>query len=171
MAKAAKAKSAAKSLRSGELAAAAGVSTDTLRHYEREGILPPSQRLANGYRVFPPEALQIVLLIQKGLSIGFSLAEIGVFLKERRSGSPPCKRVHALAAQRLADVEKRIESLTRFRDEFRLVLEDWSGRLAGTPQGSPARLLESLASRHDLIENEFRAQQFVHRGKRKGRSS
>src|SRR5262245_21156927 len=158
-------------MRPAELASAAGVSTDTLRHYEREGLLPPSRRLANGYRAYEPEALRTVLLIQGDLSIGFSLAEIGVFLKDRRDGSPPCRRVHALARERLAEIEARIERLTRFRDEFRTVLQDWNGRLAGTPEGSPARLLESLVSRPELIGTEFRAQKFVHRGKPKRRSS
>jgi DNA-binding transcriptional MerR regulator len=126
----AKANFSAEAMRSGELSAASGVSTDTLRHYERKGLLPSSRRLPNGYRVYGPETLKTVLLIQGALSVGFSLAEVGVFLKERRKGSPPCKKVHALALERLADVERTIGMLTRFRDEFRAVLQDWSGRLA-----------------------------------------
>lgn len=165
-----KAKTTSVGMRSGELAAAAEVSSDTLRHYEREGLLPPSERLANGYRVYAPDSLKTVLLIQRALSIGFSLAEIAVFLKERRSGSPPCRRVHALALDRLADVERRIATLTLFRDEFREVLKEWSRRLVGTPEGSPAKLLESLASRPDLLGSEFREKRFVHRGRPKRRS-
>jgi DNA-binding transcriptional MerR regulator len=165
-----KRKSTSIGMRSGELAAAAGVSADTLRHYEREGLLPPSERLPNGYRVYAAASLKTVLLIQRALSIGFSLAEIAVFLKERRNGSPPCKRVHALALDRLADVERRIASLTHFRDEFRAVLNEWNGRIAGTPEGSPARLLESLAARPDLLGSEFREKKFVHRGKSTRRS-
>ena len=165
-----KGKSTSIEMRSGELAGAAGVSSDTLRHYEREGLLPPSKRRANGYRIYSADSLRTVLLIQRGLSIGFSLAEIGVFLKERRSGSPPCKRVQALALARLADVERRIERLALFRDGFREVLKDWNDRLARTPKGSPAKLLESLTSRPDLLGSEFREQKFVHRGKPKRRS-
>ena len=150
-------------MRSGELAAAAGVSPDTLRHYERAGLLPAPRRLGNGYRVYSPETLQTVRLIQRALAIGFTLGEIGVFLKERRSGSPPCKRVHALAAERLAETERRIESLSRFRDEFRRVLQEWSDRLAGTPDGSAAKLLESLTSRPNLTSIDFHERRFIHR--------
>jgi len=133
-------------MRSGELAAAAGVSQDTLRHYEKAGLLSAPKRLPNGYRAYPPESLNVVLLVQRGPAIGFSLSELAVFLKARRAGSPPCRKVHALAAERLADLERQIEILGRFRDYFREVLDEWAERLAGTPAGSPARLLESLTS-------------------------
>jgi DNA-binding transcriptional MerR regulator len=157
-------------MRSGELAAAAGVSPDTLRHYERAGLLPPPKRSSNGYRLFAREALETVRLIQRALAIGFTLAEIGVFLKERRRGAPPCRRVQALAAERLRDTERRIESLTRFRDEFRRILEEWSERLAGTPEGSAAKLLESLTSRPQLTGLVWREHRFTLRGKSKRRS-
>ena len=158
-------------MRSGELAEAAEVSPDTLRHYERAGLLPTPRRLANGYRVYAPETLATVRLIQRALAIGFTLAEIGVFLKERRNGSPPCRRVQALAAARLADTERRIERLTRFRDEFRQILREWNERLAGTPAGSPAKLLESLTANPELAGFDLHESRFVHRGKPKRRRS
>jgi DNA-binding transcriptional MerR regulator len=156
-------------MRSGELAAAAGVSADTLRHYERAELLPAPRRLANGYRVYAPETLDIVRLIQRALAIGFTLAEIGVFLRDRRSGSPPCKRVQALAAERLAETERRIENLTRFRDEFRRLLVEWNERLAATPAGSPAKLLESLTAHPEAVGIAFHENRFVHKGKSKRR--
>jgi DNA-binding transcriptional MerR regulator len=159
----------AREMRSGELAAAASVSPDTLRHYERAGLLPAPKRLRNGYRAYTPDTLETVRLIRRALAIGFTLAEIAVFLKERRSGSPPCKRVHALAAERLAETERRIESLTRFRNEFRRVLEEWSERLAGTPDGSAARLLESLTSHPELIDIHLHEHRFIHKGRSKRR--
>ncbi len=157
--------SPASEMRSGELAAAAGVSPDTLRHYERAGLLPAPKRLRNGYRAYSPETLETVQLIQRALAIGFTLAEIGAFLRERRGGSPPCKRVHALAAERLADTERRIEALTRFRDEFRRILQEWNDRLAGAPDGSAAKLLESLTSHPNLIAVDFHERRFIHRRK------
>ena len=159
-------------MRSGELAAAAGVSSDTLRHYERAGLLAPPKRLANGYRAYPPEALALVLLIQRGLAIGFSLAELAVFLKARKAGAHPCKRVHALASERLADLDRQIERLTAFRDDFRRILEDWSGRLEGTAEGSPARLLESLTSQSiaEPAASPLRALRFVHQRKKARRT-
>src|ERR1700754_1035172 len=54
-------------VRAGELARAAGVSTDTLRHYERKGVLQKPRRSANGYREYPPDALARVLLVRRAL--------------------------------------------------------------------------------------------------------
>jgi DNA-binding transcriptional MerR regulator len=156
-------------MRSGELAAAAGVSADTLRHYEKAGLLPAPRRLANGYRVYPAEALDLVLLVQRGLAIGFGLDEIGVFLRARRAGSPPCRKVHALATKRLAELEQQIESLIQFREYFRQVLEEWDERLAGTPDGSPARLLETLTLHTSTTEaRALGGWRFVHNRRKKG---
>jgi DNA-binding transcriptional MerR regulator len=64
------------SMRAGELARTAGVSTDTLRHYERKGVLQRPRRAANGYRQYPPEALDRVLLVRRALGVGFTRAEL-----------------------------------------------------------------------------------------------
>ena len=63
-------------LRSGELARLTGVSADTLRHYEKLGILPTSQRTNGGYRMFPPSSVERVRLAQRALQVGFSLSEL-----------------------------------------------------------------------------------------------
>lgn len=82
----------------GELAAAAGVSTDTLRHYERKGVLPKPNRASNGYRRYPANALERVRLIRNALAVGFTLDELSRFLSERDQGGAPCGAVRALAA-------------------------------------------------------------------------
>src|SRR5437660_586387 len=82
--------------RSGELAKLAGVSTDTLRFYERNRLLPLAPRATNGYRCYPQESLQRVLLIRRALGLGFTVAELARVLKARDSGGAPCKTVRAL---------------------------------------------------------------------------
>ena len=131
-------------MRSGELAKAAGISADTLRHYEKLGLLSEPARRENGYRAYPPEALARVRLIQGGLAIGFTLAELATFLGLRDSGRAPCRRVRAAAGERLAEVESRIGELCRFRDDLRRALAAWDRRLGRAGEGEPARLLESL---------------------------
>src|SRR5947209_17576098 len=79
-------------LRSGELARQAGVSPDTLRHYERRGLLPPPQRSAAGYRLYSNEALGRVRLIRGALSTGFTVNELGAILADRDRGGAPCRR-------------------------------------------------------------------------------
>lgn len=133
--------------RSGELARATGISADALRYYERRGLLPPPARLANGYRLYPPEALERVRVIQGALAIGFSVDELGRILRARSRGSPPCRDVRELAAAKLTELERGLEEMTRFRDALRETLRRWDVRLARTPNGREARLLESIAPR------------------------
>jgi hypothetical protein len=79
------------------LAQLAGVSRDTLRHYERRGLLPAAQRSQNGYRHYPPQALERVRLIRGALGIGFTVDELRDILQSRDRGVAPCHQVHALA--------------------------------------------------------------------------
>src|ERR1700674_5649913 len=98
-------------MRSGELAKRAGVSADTLAHYERKGLLPAPKRLPNGYRAYAAEALSRVILIQRALSVGFTLAELSRILRSRDRGQPPCREVRTLAGRKLAEVEAQLANL------------------------------------------------------------
>lgn len=132
-------------MRSGELARAAGVSTDTLRHYERKGVLARPRRAPNGYRLYPPEALAGVRLVRRALAVGFTLDELAAILRERGGGRPPCRRVRELAAQKLAAVEERLGELASLRDELQAILRRWDERLARAGDGARAGLLEELS--------------------------
>ena len=127
------------------LASACGVSTDTLRHYERLGLLPRTARTASGYRRYAPDSVERVRLIQRALTVGFSLRELGAVLDRRERGEPPCGRVRALVGERLATLESRLAELKQLRDEMRRLVRDWDVRLARTPRGQRARLLDALA--------------------------
>ena len=130
-------------MRSGELARQAGVSPDTLRHYERKGLLPPPVRAANGYRVYSANALERVRLVRRALGVGFSLDELARILAERDRGGAPCKQVRALAAEKLAMVEARLRDLRLMRDALARTLADWDRRLHRS-RGERASLLEAL---------------------------
>jgi DNA-binding transcriptional MerR regulator len=131
------------------VAAATGVSTDTLRHYERLGLLRGTVRTKAGYRQYPPSAVDRVKLIQRALIVGFSLKELASALAQRDAGSPPCRRVRALIGERLDGLQARLIELTALRDEMRIIVREWDERLAQTPPGQKARLLDMLAG-HDL---------------------
>ena len=130
--------------RSGELAELAGVSTDTLRHYERKGVLARPLRKANDYRQYPASALQRVKLIRRALAVGFTLDELAAVFTVRDRGGAPCREVRMLAAAKLADVETRLCEMVKLRDELRAVLKDWDIRLEHRAPGQRAHLLESL---------------------------
>jgi DNA-binding transcriptional MerR regulator len=132
-------------LSAGELARAAGVSTDTLRHYERKRVLPRPRRASNGYRQYPPEALDRVLLVRRAIAFGFTLDELARILAVRDGGGAPCKEVRSLAASKLIEVEERLAQLTELRDGLRSTLKDWDRRLESKPDGGRAGLLEALS--------------------------
>lgn len=132
-------------MRAGELARAVGVSVDTLHHYERKGVLAAPRRSANGYREYPADALGRVRLVRRALSIGFTLDELARILRARDKGRAPCREVRALAAAKLADVESRLRELLLVREELRGVVKEWDAKLARTPEGERAGLLDALA--------------------------
>ena len=131
-------------LRIGEVAETCGVSVDTVRHYERRGLLPPATRTEANQRVFSPQAITRVLLVRRGLQFGFSLKELAVFMESRDHGVAPCHAVRGAAEQILKRVEAQLVELTRRRKMMRKTLHDWDARLANTRGGAPARLLEAL---------------------------
>ena len=160
-----------------ELARLTGVSTDTLRHYERKRVLPRPPRSPNGYRHYPADAATRVRLVQRALRVGFSLDDLARVLSERERGDVPCRSVRALVAERLAELEVRLRDLATLRGEMRQLLREWDDRLAATPMGKQARLLDLLAGQHSaeskhppsprsLAESTFRARR--RRGKVKG---
>lgn len=133
----------AETLSRAEVARLTGVSPDTLRHYERKGVLPPPPRSANGYRRYPPDAVARVQVIQRALAVGFTLDELARVLRERTAGGAPCRKVRALVASRLQALDEELAALTALRDELRVLLQAWDARLAQTPQGRQARLLDA----------------------------
>ena len=132
---------------SGELARLAGVSADTLRHYERLKLLPIPPRSPGNYRLYPTEALQRVHLIRHALAIGFSLEELSRILKVRDAGGTPCRQVKQLLEGKLSQLDMQISDLLGLREDLRIVLKEWDAQIARTPDGKPARLLETLIAR------------------------
>jgi len=131
-------------MRSGDLARLTGVSTDTLRHYERLGLLRKPPRTGGGYRDYPADSLERVRLIRRALSVGFSLPELTTILKMRDGGEPPCRRVQAIAESKLQQVDQQIQDLIEMRHQLGALLKSWKIKLARTRKGEPARLLESV---------------------------
>jgi DNA-binding transcriptional MerR regulator len=130
-----------------DVARATGVSTDTLRHYERKGLLPNVTRTSAGYRRYTDATIQRVLLIQRALVVGFSLADLKRVLAVRDQGGAPCRSVRALVGDRLDALVERIRQLIALRDELRALMVEWDARLSKTPQGARAHLLETLGTK------------------------
>jgi DNA-binding transcriptional MerR regulator len=127
----------------GALAKAAGVSPDTIRHYEKIGVLPKASRTDSGYRLYPASAVERVLVVQRALRIGFTLAELGELLKTRDAGGAPCERVYQLAKGKLESISGEITALKKTERHLRQVLADWERRMRRTRPGQPSHLLHS----------------------------
>jgi DNA-binding transcriptional MerR regulator len=134
-------------LQTGTLARHCGVSADTIRHYERLGVIQPALRGANGYRGYPEAAVDRVRVVRRALTLGFTLAELARILRQRDSGRPPCQEVRALAVRKLENLDQRLTELHALRETLARTVASWDARLAGTSEGQPAGLLDSLIQR------------------------
>lgn len=153
-------------LRSSELAGLCGLSTDTLRHYERKGLLR-AERSANGYREYPPLSADRIRLVQHALAVGFTLDELARLLGIREKGGAPCREVRALAAAKLNDLTKQLHSLSVLKNELQKMVEQWDSKLARTKQGEQAGLLDMLSASAPRPESGASAARFRARVRRR----
>ena len=116
----------------GELADAAGLPTQTIRFYERKGLLLDPERGANGYRHYDESTLTRLRFINSAQAAGLTLAEIRSVIDLRDDGTVPCEHVTALIDGKLSDVRARISHLAALQAELETLLER-SARLDPAP--------------------------------------
>jgi MerR family copper efflux transcriptional regulator len=118
----------------GKLANAAGVGIDTVRFYERAGLLNPPRRTASGYRLYAASDVARLCFIRRAKALGFSLEEIAELLCLNDGGGRR-SAVRALAGRRLAEIEQKLTELSRMRDTLRHLVHQCrgDGPLAGCP--------------------------------------
>ncbi len=102
----------------GETAKELGVGIQTLHFYEGQKLIPRPPRTASGYRHYTPEIIERVRFIRKAQALGFSLDEIKEILGLAKKGTSPCGRVQAALAEKLREVDRRLEELRGFRAEL-----------------------------------------------------
>src|SRR4051794_38060951 len=122
-------------LRVGELAEAVGATSDTIRYYERAGLLPPPRRTPAGYRAYDVLAVDRLRFIQGAQRLGLRLADIRDLLSVRDTGSCACGPAEDLLAQRLAEVDAEIARLSALRREMLTMLDGLTG--ADCPPPAP----------------------------------
>jgi len=129
-----------KGLTISHLAKAAGVNLETVRYYERRGLLPRPPRSPSGYRIFPSDAARTLRFIRRAQELGFSLTEIREILSLRVSRTTTSRDIRKRAEAKLADVETKIKSLEAMRKALRKLTNacDGCSSLAECP------ILESL---------------------------
>ncbi|HWZ58676.1 MAG TPA: heavy metal-responsive transcriptional regulator [Gemmatimonadaceae bacterium] len=102
-------------MRIGQVAAQAAVNIQTLRYYERRGLMPAVERRESGYREYDPTAVDRVRFIKHAQALGFTLDEIGDLLALRVSADTACAQVEARAELAIARIDEKVDHLTRMR--------------------------------------------------------
>ncbi|WP_026545513.1 heavy metal-responsive transcriptional regulator [Arthrobacter sp. 35/47] len=107
----------------GEVSAATGVDNQTIRFYERQGLLPPPDRAANGYRTYESAAIDRLRFIRAAQNAGLALTEIAQVLNLRDAGQTPCTHVSLVLEQKLAEVRARQQELANLAWELEELIE------------------------------------------------
>lgn len=128
------------SLTIGRLAKQAGVNLETVRYYERRGLLPRPPRSESGYRLFPDATAGRLRFIRRAQELGFSLAEIRDLLSLRVSRTAKRTDVRRRAEAKIDDIEARIRSL----QSIKRALQKLTGVCAGCGPIAECPILESL---------------------------
>ena len=130
-----------KTLTIGRLAKQAAVGIDTVRFYERRGLLPEPSRTASGYRLYSDDTIARIRFIRRAKSLGFSLDEIGNLLELHDRGGRK-SAVKQITQRKLEQINARIADLSRIRDVLRELESECSG--AGDINGCP--IIETLTT-------------------------
>lgn len=130
----------------GQLAARAGVNIQTVRYYERRGLMPNPARTPTGYRQYTPEAADRLRFIRRAQDLGFSLGEITELLALRVRHVSACATVEARAREKVALVERKISELERMK----LTLEELAAACAAREPTSECPILEALEERQGV---------------------
>ena len=112
----------------GELAQQGRVNAETIRYYERRGLLPKPPRTPSGYRAFDPEAVRRIRFIKQAQALGFSLKEVRELLRLRVDPRRSCGDVRARAEAKLTDIEEKIRSLHAMKKTLARFVAACSGR-------------------------------------------
>jgi len=126
---------AVRGLRVAELAAAVGLAPDTIRYYERAGLLPPPERTAAGYRSYDTAAVDRLRFVQGAQRLGLRLADVRSLLAVRDTGTCPCEPAEDLLRRRLAEVDAEIARLVALRAEMAAMADALPA--ADCPQPTP----------------------------------
>ncbi len=122
-----------KLLKIGEVAKQTGIGIETLRFYERSGLLDAPVRTEAGYRLYGADALTTLEFIKRAQILGFTLTEINRIISESRSGASPCDEVREIVRQRLAELDERLQQMQLYRNAVAKTLRQWdkTGKAAG----------------------------------------
>ena len=106
----------------GNVARRVGIRNSAVRYYEVRGLLKPTARLPNGYRIYDEDAVGLLRFVRRAQALGITLKEVRKLLELSRRGQRPCREVKQLARRHLADLDLKIRELELLRKELQLLL-------------------------------------------------
>ena len=106
----------------GKVAGRVGIRASAIRYYERQGMLQPTIRGANGYRSYSNDAVKLLLFVKRAQSLGITLKEMKPLLSLASQGQQPCGHVKQLARNHLQEIDQKIRELQALRKELRTLL-------------------------------------------------
>ena len=127
-------------MRIGELAKATGTKAETIRYYEREGILPAADRTDSNYRDYSDGHLATLIFVRRARALGFTMAQVRELLALSDHEDKPCSDVDQLVQRQLGEVTRKIADLTSLQDELQHMLRSCQADRIGE-----CRIVESLA--------------------------
>src|SRR5262245_36219185 len=128
-------------LKIGEVARRAGIGVETLRFYERSGLLDRPARTEGGYRLYDADALKTLEFIRRAQALGFTLEEIKRIIAESRAGQRPCAEVRETVRRRLVELDEQMAQIRRYRNALTATLKQWDEK--GYADGDFCGLIES----------------------------
>jgi len=137
----------------GQVAKQANVNIETLRYYERRGLIPRPRRTVANYRVYSSDNLRRVKFIKQAQGLGFSLQEIKKLLALRATPRARCADVRTYAAHKIEDIDEKIRSLARMRKTLEKLIAECSGE--GPVTQCP--ILESLDSESSSVGQKVKS--------------
>ena len=117
-------------MRTSEVASQAHVNAQTLRYYERRGLLPEPERTRSGYRAYTPDAVRVVRFVKRAQQLGFTLDDIEELLHLADGGPASCDDTKTMARARIADLQHRIADLVGMRDALARLIDTCDQPLA-----------------------------------------
>jgi DNA-binding transcriptional MerR regulator len=133
-------------LKIGEVSRQSGIGIETLRFYEKSGLLDKPSRTYSGYRMYSSDVLDRLSFIKRAQVLGFSLDEIRKVIDDARRGHSPCDEVREIVRMRLEELDQRMQEMALYRKELAETLEQWDK--VGRAPGHICGLIESARVEH-----------------------
>jgi DNA-binding transcriptional MerR regulator len=129
-----------------ELARKSDVGDHVIRYYARIGLLHPTYRSNNGYKVFADSDVARVRFVRQAQSLGYTLKEIAQIFEESLRGKSPCPRVREIIKRRIKENRDKLDALAQLQTRMERALAQWSKMSDGAPDGiMVCHLIESVA--------------------------